>query len=138
MSVNPCVHFEIAPHGGGALEFLSGKNDAVMLRAAAADEGIGAKNHVVQDGYESWISRKVVQVEGAGGEMQTVECDGLRVACSEEERKDITEYLASVGFWVFAPDDQRSLRPRLQLFLRVWWHAATACGGGAGVSECAV
>ena len=58
MSTNPYLHFELAPHGKGALEFLPGKQDPVMLRAAATQEGIGAAQHLIQDDYESWINRK--------------------------------------------------------------------------------
>ena len=80
----------MAPFEGGALDYLAGKDDPVSLRAAAADEGLGPKGFVVQDEYESWLNRKVVQVEGAEGEMQAAECDGLRVACSESEGKRYT------------------------------------------------
>ena len=59
MTTNPYLHFEVAPFGPGALKFLPGQNDPAMLRAAAAEEGIAAAQHLAQDEYESWINRKV-------------------------------------------------------------------------------
>ena len=105
LATNPYIHFELAPHMGGALEYVVGKKDPVQLRVAAAAEGLGPAQHVVQDEYESWINRKVMTVEGAEGEQQTVECDGLRVVCAEDERAGICDYLKSAGFWVFAPEE---------------------------------
>ena len=46
-----------------------------------------------------------MRVESAEGEMAMAECDGLRVACTEREYAPICEFLRSVGFWVFAPED---------------------------------
>ena len=106
LSTNPYLHFEVAPHEGGALEYvLAGKKDPVELRAAAAAEGLGPRQHVAQDEYEAWVNRKVLQVEGAEGETQMAECDGLRVSCSEDELSGIREYMRSAGFWVFAPEE---------------------------------
>ena len=105
LAENPYMHFEVAPYEGGALNYVVGKEDPVTLRAAAASEGLGPRGHVVEEGYESWINRKAVRVETAEGESDMAECDGLRVACAETEYGGIAEYLRSVGFWVFAPDE---------------------------------
>ena len=69
MAENPYLHFEVAPHTGSALNYVAGKEDPVSLRVAAAEEGLGPRGHVVEDGFESWINRKVIRVESAEGEV---------------------------------------------------------------------